>query len=308
MSPVVVIGGAGFLGRRLCLRLAQQGRTVVILGRGTTPDPRLAAACRYVCGDYGNLGVLRSVLTPGCDVIQLAYATVPRTSFGDPVFDLQANLPASVALLQEAARCGVRRLLLVSSGGTVYGDPLRLPIPEDHPTRPISPYGITKLTIDSYGLMFHRTAELPVLIARPANAYGEEQRTGVGQGFIAAAIEAIRAGRPVEVYGPQGTVRDYIHVEDVASGLEAALDHGELGAVYNLGTGQGASNLEVLEGLAPLAAAEGLPVQRHHLPERRFDVRANVLDSSRLSAVSGWRPAVDLADGLGRCWRAAAAQ
>jgi UDP-glucose 4-epimerase len=306
MGPVVVIGGAGFIGRELCLRLAQQGRTVVILGRSTVPDPRLTATCRYVCGDFGNLGDLRSVLTPGCDVIQLAYATVPRTSFGDPVFDLQANLPASVALLQEAARCGVRRLLLVSSGGTVYGDPLRLPIPEDHPTRPISPYGITKLTIESYGLMFHRTAELPVLIVRPANAYGEAQRTGVGQGFIAAAIEAVRAGRPVEVYGPQGTVRDYIHVDDVASGLQAALDHGEVGAVYNLGTGQGASNLELLEALEPLAAAEGLAVRCSHLPERRFDVRANVLDASRLSAVSGWRPQVDLADGLGRCWRAAA--
>ncbi len=307
MSPVVVIGGAGFIGRRLCLRLAEQGRSVVILSRGSSPDPRLAAVCRYVCGDFGNQAVLRSVLTPGCDVVQLAYATVPRTSFGDPVFDLQANLPASVALLQEALHCGVRRLLLVSSGGTVYGEPLQLPIPEDHPTRPISPYGITKLTIDSYGLMFHRTAGLPVLVVRPANAYGEDQRTGVGQGFIAAAIAAIRAGRAVEVYGERGTVRDYIHVEDVASGLQAALDHGEIGGLYNLGSGVGTSNLELLQALEPLAAAEGLPVQRHHLEERRFDVSANVLDAGRLRAVSGWQPRVALSEGLRRCWQAAAA-
>lgn len=307
MGPVVLIGGAGFIGRHLSLHLARQGRSVLILGRAARVDAALTAQCTYISGDYGNASTLRSVLSEGCDVVQLAYATVPKTSFGDPAFDLLANLPASVALLQEASRIGVRRLLLVSSGGTVYGDACQLPINEDHPTRPISPYGITKLTIDAYGQMFQRTAGLPLLIARPANAYGEDQRAGVGQGFIAAAIDAIRHGREVEVYGPQGTVRDYIHVEDVARGLAAALERGSVGSTYNIGTGRGASNLEVLEALEPLAARESLVVRRRHLPERRFDVEANVLDSSRLSADTGWSPAVDLAAGLERCWQATGA-
>lgn len=303
MTHALVIGGAGFIGRPLAQLLAASGREVVVLGRGAPRRDGLPAGCRYVQGDYANIGLLRSLLTPGCEVINLAYATVPKTSFGDPTFDLLANLPASVALLQEAGRVGVKRLLVVSSGGTVYGAPLQLPIPEEHPTSPISPYGITKLTIDSYARMFHVTGDLPVLIVRPANAYGEEQRTGVGQGFIAAAIEAVLRGGTVDIYGPRGTVRDYVHVGDVAAGIVAALERGEDGGIYNLGSGIGVSNLELLELLRPLVEADGFRLQVRHLPERRFDVAANVLDAARLRATTGWQPAVNLPAGLTRLWR-----
>jgi UDP-glucose 4-epimerase len=305
VSPVLLIGGAGFIGLAVCRLLAASGREVVILGRGAPPAEPLPTGCRYVQGDYANVGVLRGVLPPGGDVVNLAYSTVPKTSFSDPTFDLLSNLPASVTLLQEVGRIGVNRLLIVSSGGTVYGEPTNLPIHEDHPTLPISPYGITKLTIDSYARMFHITSGLPVLIVRPANAYGEEQRTGVGQGFIATAIEAIQAGRPVEIYGKEGTVRDYIHVHDVASGIVAALERGGIGEVYNLGSGSGASNLDILRLLGRLAEADGFVVQRRHLPERRFDVSANVLDSSRLSQATGWAPTIPLTEGLTRLWHEA---
>jgi UDP-glucose 4-epimerase len=233
----------------------------------------------------------------------MAYSTVPKTSFGDPTFDLLSNLPSNVALLQEAKRAEVRRLVIVSSGGTVYGAASVLPIPEDHPTNPISPYGITKLTIDSYARMFHTTTDLPVLIARPANAYGEAQRTGVGQGFMAAAIDAIQRGREVEIYGPEGTIRDYIHVHDVATGILAVLQQGKEGNIYNLGTGIGSSNLDLLRLLQGLAEADGFSVRVSHLPERRFDVAANVLDSRKLSAATGWSPRISLAEGLEAMWR-----
>jgi UDP-glucose 4-epimerase len=197
----------------------------------------------------------------------------------------------------------VRRLVIVSSGGTVYGAASVLPIPEDHPTNPISPYGITKLTIDSYARMFHATTDLPVLIARPANAYGEAQRTGVGQGFMAAAIDAIQRGREVEIYGLEGTIRDYIHVRDVASGILAVLQRGTVGNLYNLGTGIGASNLDLIRLLQGLADADGFSVRVSHLPERRFDVAANVLDSRKLSDATGWSPRISLAEGLAAMWR-----
>ena len=235
--------------------------------------------------------------------MNLAYSTVPKTSFGDPTFDLLSNLPPNVALLQEMQRAEVRRLVIVSSGGTVYGAASVLPIPEDHPTNPISPYGITKLTIDSYARMFHTTMDLPVLIARPANAYGEAQRTGVGQGFMAAAIEAIQRGGEVQIYGPEGTIRDYIHVQDVASGIVAVLQQGKEGNIYNLGTGIGASNLDLIRLLQGLADADGFSVKVNHLPERRFDVAANVLDSRKLAAASGWAPRIPLAEGLAAMWR-----
>jgi len=302
MTPTLVIGGAGFIGIEVSRLLREAGGDVVILGRGKEPLA-LPAGCRYVQGDYANLGLLRTLLTPGCDVVSLAYATVPKTSFGDPTFDLLSNLPPNVALLQEVQRAEVRRLVIVSSGGTVYGAATVLPISEDHTTNPISPYGITKLTIDSYACMFHTTMDLPVLIARPGNAYGETQRTGMGQGFVAAAIDAIQRGREVEIYGLEGTIRDYIHVHDVATGILAVLQHGKDGNIYNIGTGIGASNLDLLRLLQGLADAEGFSVRVSHLPERRFDVAANVLDSRKLSEATGWAPRISLAEGLAAMWR-----
>ena len=235
-------------------------------------------------------------------MIDLAYSTVPKTSYDDPVFDLVSNLPASVGLFQEALEVGVSRVLIVSSGGTVYGPPEELPLKESHPTRPVSPYGITKLTTDRYALMFHRNVGLPVVVVRPANAYGEEQRTGTGQGFIAAAIAAIRAGREVEIYGTQGTIRDYIHVADVAAGILSALDHGENGEIYNLGSGIGTSNLDIVRILETPAGKSNLPVRTKILPERRFDVEANILDSSKLRSKSGWNPKIPLHAGIQMMW------
>ena len=259
-------------------------------------------------GDYGNRSPLKEVLRPGCEVIDLAYSTVPKTSFQDPIFDLLSNLPASVGLLQEAAACGVAKVLFVSSGGTVYGPALRLPIDENHPTEPISPYGITKLTIEKYARLFSINTGLHVVIARPANAYGETQRHGTGQGFIAAAVHAALNGLPVQVFGGEGTIRDYVHVDDVALGLLAVLEHGVNGQCYNIGTGVGSSNRKVIELIEQHASAFDCRVNVDNGPARSFDVMSNVLDSSKLSRASGWSPRISLPEGIQRVWGCAVAQ
>ena len=304
MKNTLVIGGAGFIGRHVTRLLCESGRNVTVIGRRPKADRALHPACRYVCGDYGNRAALRGILKPGCEVVDLAYSTVPKTSFEDPVFDLMSNLPASVGLFQEALAAGAGRVLIVSSGGTVYGPTDRLPILEDHPTRPVSPYGITKLATDRYAMMFHRNAGLPVMVIRPANAYAEDQRAGTGQGFIATAVAAILSGREIEIYGSEGTIRDYIHVSDVAAGIVAALDFGDDGEIYNIGTGVGTSNAGIVKILGEFAKERGIPLLCKTLPPRRFDVEANVLDSTKLRVKSGWSPAVCLADGLRWIWDA----
>ncbi len=304
MKKSLVIGGAGLIGRHVTRLLCASGRDVTVLGRRANLDRDLDPACRYVSGDYSNKKQLSGLLGSGCEVIDLAYSTVPKTSYEDPTFDLVSNVPASVGLFQEALAAKVGRVVIVSSGGTVYGPTDRLPIGEDHPTQPVSPYGITKLATDRYALMFHRNAGLPVIVVRPANAYGPDQRAGIGQGFIATAIAAVLAGRDVEIYGQEGTVRDYIHVADVAAGIVAALDDGADGEIYNVGTGVGTSNAAIIAMLAGLAGPHGIAVQTSILPPRRFDVEANVLDSTRLRAKSGWSPAIALEDGLRQVWDA----
>jgi len=305
MNRTILIGGAGFIGKHLAKLLLEAGREVHVVGRSKSAPKELSPECCYVTGNYGDRNTLEKILTPGCEVVDLAYSTVPKTSFDDPLYDLSSNLPSSVALMEEALRIGVRRIVLVSSGGTVYGSVESLPITENYPTRPISPYGITKLAVEHYALMYHRNGRLPVVVVRPGNAYGEDQRTGKGQGFLAEAIDAILSGREVEIYGQKGTIRDYTHVSDVALGVMATLFHGNDGKIYNLGTGVGASNLEIISILREFAEKDGFAVQTRILPARDYDVEANVLDSARLRKDTGWSPKIELKEGIRQMWNAA---
>lgn len=300
-----VIGGSGFIGVHLARLLVASGREVVVMGRSQNPSAKLPAGASYVQADYGDRSELRKTLAGVSEIIDLAYATAPQTSFADPMFDVSANVPASVNLLQQvAAAAAVRKVVLASSGGTVYGVARSLPITEDHPTRPISPYGITKLAIENYGWMFNALFDLPVVVVRPANAYGEGQRTLSGQGFIASAMRQIIQAGEVEIYGEHGTIRDYIHVTDVAAGILVALENGVPGTAYNIGTGEGRTNLEILKMIEPLATVAGFEIKTRVLPARRFDVPANYLNSARLRSLSGWQPKVSLREGIERLWSA----
>ena len=301
---ICIVGGAGFIGASLTRILVDAGRDVLVLDRHPKPPRTFPPLARYVAGDYADRAALRTVFSQLDAVVDLAYATVPQTSYADPTFDILANLPPSVGLIEEAVAAKLRRVLIASSGGTVYGPVDRLPIREDAPTAPMSPYGITKLTVEKYALMFHRLHQLPVTIVRPANAFGAGQRPFTGQGFIATAMASVIKGNPVTVFGEHGTVRDYVHVTDVARGIIAALDHGVPGEIYNIGTGVGRSNLDVVESIRPLAERARLSVRLTFMPPRSFDVPANVLDSSKLAACSGWRPSVPFEEGLASTWDA----
>ena len=293
----LVIGGAGYIGAHLVPQLIGTGRRVTILGRGAVPAHGLPAGAAYVIGDFAQRELVRDLLESHQEVIHLAYATVPNTSFENPLADLLQNLPSSVQLFSEVANRGAK-LVLVSSGGTVYGEASELPIRETHPKRPISPYGVTKLTVESYAHLYAVTHGLKFVCVRPANAYGVGQRPFIGQGFIATAIASAIKGMPIEIFGQTGTVRDYIYVSDLASGIVSALDHGHLSETYNIGSGVGLSNLEIVESLKPLMDEIGHEVRIKNLSERAFDVRANVLDSTKLQINSGWKPVIKFNEGL----------
>jgi UDP-glucose 4-epimerase len=298
-----VIGGGGFIGRYLSEVLAASGRDVLVLGRKSGvqfPDKRI----RYQAVDAADMSEIRPLLATCNEVIDLAYATVPKTSYSDPMFDLQSNLPRVVALMEELQHhAQLRRFMVVSSGGTVYGHASRLPISEYAETEPVSPYGITKLTIERYALMYHRLHDLPLVVVRPANAYGHGQLPFMGQGFIATAMGHVLAGKAVSIFGERGTVRDYVHARDVASAMVAALEHGTNGAVYNIGSGVGRSNLDIIDLLRPLAEKANLPVIVNHEAERKFDVATNVLNFGRLLSCSGWLPKTSIDDGLQEMWQ-----
>lgn len=293
----LVIGGAGYIGAHLVPQLVQTGRQVTVLGRNIVPRYKLPADATYVAGDFGRHDLICHLLDSHQEVIHLAYATVPNTSFENPLADLLQNLPPTVQLFSEVANRGIK-LVLVSSGGTVYGEAVELPIRETHPTRPVSPYGVTKLTLENYAYLYATTHGLRYVAVRPANAYGVGQRPFVGQGFISTGMASVMRGMPIKIFGQHGTVRDYLYVSDLASGIVSALEHGHLSEAYNIGSGVGISNLDVIMAFEPLMYKIGCKVQLENLPERAFDVKVNVLDSTKLQKHAGWQPTVDFKKGL----------
>lgn len=302
MKHCCVIGGAGFLGSYVVNLLSATDRHVSVIGRSPHPRKPLPANVTYHSCDIANEGALSKALSGADEIIDLAYSSAPKASFDDPLFDMQSNLSSAVCLFRVAASLSIRKMILVSSGGTVYGKTEVPSICESHLTNPISPYGITKLAIEKYGLMYCALNDLPLVIVRPSNAYGPGQLPFVGQGFVATAIASVLQGAPISLFGNEGTVRDYIHVADVAQGIIGALDHGVIGNVYNIGSNIGRSNLEVIDALRPLAAQRGMSVQINVLPERKFDVPRNVLNSQKLSDHTGWRSEVLFVDGLKATW------
>lgn len=294
---ILVIGGAGYIGTHLVTELLSTGRRVSVLGRAAVPLYKLPGDVAYISGDFGQYDLICRLLDRHQEVIHLAYATVPNTSFENPLADLLQNLPPTVQLFSEVADRG-GKLILVSSGGTVYGEATKLPIREDHPTKPISPYGVTKLTLESYAYLYAVTHGLKFVCVRPSNAFGVGQRPFAGQGFISTAMASAMRGQHIRIFGKKGTVRDYIYVSDLVTGIISALEKGCPSETYNLGSGVGFSNMDVIDAMSPLMEEMRCEVRVEHLPERAFDVKANVLDSTKLQEHTGWKPQVGFGQGL----------
>ncbi len=303
MIPCCVIGGTGFIGSHLVELLIANKRQVTVIGRSASPTRDLPEGVCYIAGDYGDKNFLANALQGMKEVIDLAYSTVPQTSFENPINDITSNLPAAVNLFEVASSMDLKKLIVVSSGGVIYGDPHYLPINESHPTHPISPYGITKLAVEKYAFMFHRIRSLPVICVRPSNAFGERQKPFVGQGFIATAIASILKRKEIAVYGEQGTIRDYIYVTDITEGIFSLLEKGMPGTCYNIGTGIGKSNKDVLDTLIPIAKDFSLKTKTKYLSPRGYDVPVNILDSMKLTNETGWKAEVSFEEGMEKTWK-----
>ena len=158
-----VIGGAGFLGVHLVSALCETGRDVLVIGRSPRDVITLPNGVVYLQGDIRNRAFISRALDGVDELLDLAYSSVPKTSFEDPAKDILDNLPSSVGLFEAACDLNLQKMVFVSSGGTVYGEARQLPVPEAHPTNPISSYGVTKLALEKYAQLYQRMRQLPVL-------------------------------------------------------------------------------------------------------------------------------------------------
>jgi UDP-glucose 4-epimerase len=299
---VLLIGGCGFIGSHVADSLLAHGMQLRVFDRRPEAFRPPLPGVEYVAGDFGDAPQIYEALSGVDAVVHLASTTVPSTGNLDPVADITGNLIATVRLLEMMRASGVRKLVYLSSGGTVYGIPETDPVAETHPLRPISSYGIVKVAIENYLYMEHRLHGLQHVILRASNPYGPRQgHTGI-QGIIGTHLWRIARGETVEVWGDGSVVRDFIHVRDLAELCARAL-RSDVAGCYNAGSGTGASVAEVVAAIdRTVQATGGAPVRPIHKPGRSFDVPRVVLDVTRARADFGWDPAIGLDAGIAEAW------
>lgn len=294
----LILGGGGFIGAALADQLVAEGWAVRIFDRpGVQPYRTFAAHERveWVEGEFGNLVDIRAALQGVDAVVHLISTMLPRRSNEAPLLDVQSNVLGSLQLLQEMVSQGVHRIVFASSGGTVYGRPVQVPIREDHPTQPEVSYGICKLMIEKYLYLFNQLHGIRPISLRIANPYGGRQRIDTAQGAVAVFLHRALREETVEIWGDGSVVRDYLHVADVADAISAALRYDGTHQVMNIGAGRGLSLNGLLDDIGALL---GRKIERRYLPGRGFDVPVSVLDISLAQAELGWTPRISLVDGL----------
>jgi UDP-glucose 4-epimerase len=300
----LVIGGSGFVGSHLVDALLAQGVRVRVYDRSAELFRPVPAGVEFRLGEVGDTASLAEALADVDQVFHLVSTTVPSTSNLDPVADIQGNLINTVRLLELMRAAGVKRLVFLSSGGTVYGIPETDPVAESHPLRPISSYGIVKAAIENYLYMEHRLHGLEYVALRPSNPYGPRQGHGGVQGVIGTFLWKLAQGEPIQLWGDGGIVRDFIHVRDLAQLCVRAVASGLVGS-YNVGSGQGHSINEIIECIRKIT---GLPVEPVRKPGRGFDVPRVVLDITAIRRATGWAPAITLEEGITETWHWAQGQ
>lgn len=304
---VAVTGASGFIGGALVARIRAQGAggsPVQVRPMASGP----ASAAR-VEARFSGLPVM---LLPGLDAEELqslfsgvhvfvhaGWSSVPSTAERDPLGDLRINVEGSLRLFQAALQAGVRRIVFLSSGGTVYGEPRWSPITEDHPTEPVGVYGASKLCAERYLVALARTHGAESVVLRPANVYGRSMAHDKPQGVVENWMARLRQGADLECWNDPCMVRDYIHVDDLVDALVAALHRPVQEAVLNVGTGHG-TDLRQLAGL--LERITGRTARLRTMDTVYPALSLNVLDNAKLRQVLGTSPRIGLEEGLARTW------
>lgn len=294
----LVLGGKGFIGSHLVDALLSAGYRVRIFDRDESTAIQLAIPhpdLETIAGDFSDQNAISKAIAD-CDIcFHLISTTLPQTSNQDPIFDIESNLVNTVKLLQHAKDAGVKKIIFLSSGGTVYGVPQHLPITENHPTNPICSYGITKLAIEKYLHLFHQLHGLDYTILRLSNPFGERQRIHASQGAVAVFLGKALNQEKIEIWGDGSVMRDYIYIADVIDAIFAVLQYRGMEHIFNIGSGIGTSLKKIIEEISQVTHT---PLQVTYTHKRQFDVPENMLSIDKARQELNWFPKTSFNQGL----------
>jgi UDP-glucose 4-epimerase len=306
VARIVVLGASGFIGSHLVKALADDSQNKVIaFGRfkgfkTSLENPFGAYSNVHILpGDLLNRDETTAALENAEYIFHLISTTTPATSNNDPFIDIDTNVRGSIELLELCVQQKVKKVIFLSSGGTVYGDIDSDKIGEATLPQPRSPYGIGKLTVEHYLRYFKFTHGLNYVVYRVSNPYGPGQNVLGKQGVIPIFMHKFLEREPITIYGDGSMVRDYLYIDDLINMILKTYESQNKYDEYNIGSGQGVSVNQLANIIKKVV---GYDAKRQHAETPATFVHKSVLDISRFVNEFGVRPLIDLDKGLALTW------
>ena len=300
----VVTGGAGFIGSNLVDALVERGDRVTVIdnlssGKRANLDGAAERGAELMVADVFDAGAIADIFAAAQPDVafHLGAQIDVRVSVTDPTADANVNVLGTIAVLEAARMAGTRRVVNSSTGGGLYGDADVLPTPEDHPIRPLAPYGQGKLAAEGYCDLYARLHGLSTISLRYGNVYGPRQDVHGEAGVVAIFCGCLVDKRTPTVFGDGRQTRDWVDVSDVVRANLIAADS-TLTSPVNVGHGRETAVLDLIEALNDVSDG-GMPAPRF-APDRPGEVRRSCLDVTRARRELGWEAQVELRDGLRR--------
>jgi len=293
---ILVTGGAGFIGSHVVDAFINAGHQVSIIDNLLTGrEENINPLTTFYKMDIRDEKVAEIFATEKFDVVDHHAAQMDvRRSVDDPIFDAQNNILGTINLMQASVKHGVKKFIFISTGGAIYGEQDYFPADEEHPTRPLSPYGITKLTGEKYLHFYHQTYGLKYVILRYANIYGPRQNPHGEAGVVAIFSTKLLAGEQPIINGDGTQTRDYVYVQDVVNANLKALEYNHIN-YFNIGTGIETDVNEIFNLLNQFSGGHANEQHGHSKPGEQL---RSVLNHKKAKDVLNWSPKTDLKTGL----------
>jgi UDP-glucose 4-epimerase len=302
MTICLIFGGNGFIGSHLAGGLVRDGFSVKIFDTfqgGMKNLEDLRNNIELVKGDFFSETDVVGALQDVDYVFHYISTTNPATAVKDPVFDIQSNVIGSVKMFQCAQKAGVKKIFFSSSGGTIYGEPLTVPIKESAPANSVNPYAISKLAIERYLDFFHNHYGMEYVVLRYSNPYGERQNPLGNQGVIPIFLNKIKNNEKPVIFGDGNSVRDYIYIKDAIDATLAIVKKDPESHVFNIGNGKGTTLNELIQIMSEVT---GKTVAPTYIPDSRNYISKIVLDIEQIQHETGWYPKTGINEGVKKTW------